>query len=243
MKQIILSQWLNKSNSSPLSSHIPVTLIAKLIKSTSLFSNAPSLRVSYPSLFAAYLLWCVTSSFLSPSLSSFSVLNIHYVPVLLDVWLRFGPTLLRKTSLNPSEKKRNSSFSSQMPPMWMGAQSPPLPPTSSSSSAQPTLSLTDTPPLSLPHSSSTISFDQRNYTLRSPPLPLSGSKKKRKEKEIESQGKASCQLKTFLPISSRKQRRVKRKQNCKRLSSHFKKVWVCHRCVSMISAFSSVKII
>lgn len=106
MKQIILSQWLNKSNSSPLSSHIPVTLIAKLIKSTSLFSNAPSLRVSYPSLFAAYLLWCVTSSFLSPSLSSFSVLNIHYVPVLLDVWLRFGPTLLRKTSLNPSEKKK-----------------------------------------------------------------------------------------------------------------------------------------
>lgn len=92
------------------------------------------------------------------------------------------------------------------------------------STAQPSLSLTDTPPLSLPHSSSSISFDQRNYTLQSPLLPLSGSKKKRKERETESQGEASCQLKTFLnslPISSIKQQRVKRKQTCMKISSHF----------------------
>lgn len=78
------------------------------------------------------------------------------------------------------------------------------------------LSLTDTPPLSVPRSSSTISFDQRNYTLQSPLLPLSGCKKRRKETETESQGEESCQLKAFL-LSGR----VKRKRNCMRVSSHF----------------------
>lgn len=91
---------------------------------------------------------------------------------------------------------------------------PPPPPQHSPAS----LPLTDTPPLSMPRSSSTISFDQRNYTLQSPLLPLSGCKKRRKETETESQGEASCQLKAFL-LSDR----VKRKRNCMRVSSHFKK--------------------
>lgn len=119
----------------------------------------PPLRVSYPSSSPAYLLGRLSSSFLSSGLGSFSVSNIHYV--LLDVWLRFSPSLLRKTSLTPS-KKKESSVSSQMPPMWMGAQSPPLrylPPPPPP--LQPSLSMTDTPPLSLAHSSSSISFDQK----------------------------------------------------------------------------------
>lgn len=148
LKRCLIVLWLH------------ITLSAKVIKSTSLFLQRflPS-RVSYPSSSPAYLLGRLSSSFLSSGLGSFSVSNIHYV--LLDVWLRFSPSLLRKTSLTPS-KKKESSVSSQMPPMWMGAQSPPLrylPPPPPP--LQPSLSMTDTPPLSLAHSSSSISFDQK----------------------------------------------------------------------------------
>lgn len=136
---------------------------------------------------------CWTSSSLSSSLSSFSVSgsvgsNTHYVPVLLALFLTRPP---KENFSNPIK-----SNSSQIPPRWMGNQSPPLPLLSSFLcppaclpshhllllflSAQFSLSLTDTPPLFLLHSSSTIFYDHRNYTLQSPLLLLSGWKKGQK---------------------------------------------------------------